>query len=211
MKPAKIILPAFSLLLLFVLNGEGAQSSRPRGRILAFIGPVVSNESATEGLLQAQSKKARFGFSVGGGYELPLDARLALQFRLQYTTGGAVYEYDSWTMTTRENSLEIPVLFKYKFKPGTGPFAIGGIYLGSLLSPAYVTEDEQGTSETAMNPDWIREFLYGLVVGGGYETTVRGLGLFVELAVKQGLTNIKKEEEGPLRLNTIQLIAGIKF
>lgn len=211
MKPSKIVLSVFSLFLLLGHYGEGAQSSKQRGTVLAFIGPVISNESATEGLLQAQSKKARFGFTVGGGYELPLDGRMALQFRLLYTTGGGVYEYASFTMTARENSLEIPVLFKYKFKPRTGAFAMGGIYFGSLLSPAYVIKDELGTNATAMDPDRIRAFLYGLVVGFGYEISVKGLGLFGELAYKQGLTNVKKDEGGPLRLNTISLIAGVKF
>ncbi len=56
-----------------------------------------------------------------------------------------------------------------------------------------------------------RAFLYGLVVGGGYEMTVNGLLLFGELTYKQGLTNLRKDEAGPLRLNTINLIAGIKF
>jgi len=211
MKPSKIVLLVFSLFLLFIPYSDGVQSSKPRGSILAFIGPVISNESATEGLFQAQSKKARFGFTAGGGYEHPLDLRMALQFRLLYTTGGAIYEYGSYTMTTRENSLEIPCLFKYKFKPGEGLFAIGGIFFGSLLSPVHVIEDDQGTHETAMDPDRIREFLYGLIVGGGYEMTVRGVRMFGELAYKQGLANIKKDEGGPLRLNTINLIAGVKF
>jgi hypothetical protein len=214
MKQIKVLVLVCLPFLVSGLFSQETLPNKPKSGILVFGGPTFSNESATPGLKQAQSKAFRFGFQAGIGCELPFNDRLAFQFRFVYATGGAVYQYHGYTITWKENSLEIPVLVKYRFTTGSGPFVLAGIYVGSILSPTTTLNDPATgvTEEESIPEDEINKFVYGLVFGGGYEHGFSPLTVFVEATYKLGLSNIQKSElRGALRLSAINLTAGIKF
>jgi len=186
----------------------GSYGASSGGKFLIMVGPVLSDLALSDSLGSGVTKSMRFGFAGGAGYEAPLGKDLALQFAVFFSTGGANFTMGSDKAAYVANALAVPLLFKFNFG---GPFISVGPYAGLIMSPKY-TYTQGGTSgEQTISTSDINTFMYGLLLGGGFEFDLGGMKGFLQLAYQLGLANISKDTTSTIKPTSINIIFGFKL
>ncbi len=187
-----------------------ASTGASGGKFLIMFGPVLSNLSFSEDLGDTK-KSARFGLAAGAGYEFPLGTNLSAIGSVFFTTGGANFSLGTDKMSYVANALAVPLQIKYSFN---GPFIAAGPYFGLVMSPKTTWDIEGETGEEAIDTANMNTFIFGLILGGGYEMDLGGMKAFVQLAYNLGLSKLNKAVEGStssVKPNSINIIFGIKL
>lgn len=187
------------------------------GGIIVGVGAVLSNltyDKDSQAILDENnvSKKMRFGFQVGAGYEIPFSENFSIVPGIYYSTAGSKLELTlegtTYADTLSMSGIVIPIDLKLSFN---GPFVAVGPYLGLILS----AKDISSPGETTDILDEINKFHFGLSFGGGIELNMSSMTLVVKAAYQLGFTNLHKAEDasdtGSMKHNAIIILAGIKL
>ncbi len=187
------------------------------GGIIVGVGAVLSNltyDKDSQDMLDENdvSKKMRFGFQVGAGYEIPFSENFSIVPGIYYSTAGSKLELTlegtTYADTLSMSGIVIPIDLKLSFN---GPFVAVGPYLGLILS----AKDISSPGETTDILDEINKFHFGLSFGGGIELNMSSMTLVVKAAYQLGFTNLHKAEDasdtGSMKHNAIIILAGIKL
>ncbi len=137
---------------------------------------------------QIEDTEGQWGFQAGIVTEISLTERFALQPELLYVNRGAQYRVAGITVEEDINSLDLPVLLKFK------PLEVLNVYAGPqvsfLLNGKYEYGDE-GVNFEFDDRDDFNTIDYGFVVGAGVE-----LGsFFVDARYSLGLNNALEDRE----------------
>jgi len=178
------------------------------GKFLVMVGPVLSNLAISEDLGPDVTKGARFGFFGGIGYEFSLGPSVGLQLGAMFTTGGAKLKNGPDTMTYVENALIVPVQLKISL---SGPYLTAGAYVGTILSPKITFDIGGTTGEEDIASENQERLLYGLLLGGGFEFDLGGVGAFIGASYNLGLNNLNKTGTTTIKFNAINFIIGLKL
>lgn len=192
-------------------------SRAPAGGIIVGVGAVLSNltyDKDSQDMLDENdvSKKMRFGFQIGAGYEIPFSANFSIVPGIYYSTAGskleATFGGTAYTDTLSMSGIVIPIDLKLSFN---GPFIAAGPYLGLILS----AKDISSPGETTDVLDEINKFHFGLSFGGGIELNMSSMTLVIKAAYQLGFTNLHKAEDASdtasMKHNAIIILAGIKL
>lgn len=187
------------------------------GGIIVGAGAVLSNltyDKDSQAILDQNniSKKMRFGFQIGAGYEIPFSENFSIVPGIYYSTAGSKLEGTvlgtAYKDTLSMSGIVIPIDLKLSFN---GPFIAVGPYLGFILS----AKDISSPGETTDVLDEINKFHFGLSFGGGIELNMSSMTLVVKAAYQLGFTNLHKAENasdtGSMKHNAIIILAGIKL
>jgi opacity protein-like surface antigen len=187
------------------------------GGIIVGGGAVLSNltyDKDTQANLDQNnvSKKMRFGFQAGVGYEIPFSENFSIVPGIYYSTAGSkvegTIEGTTYKDTLSMSGIVIPIDLKLSFN---GPFIAVGPYLGFILS----AKDISSPGESTDILDEINKFHFGLSFGGGIEFNMGSMTLVVKAAYQLGFTNLHKAEDasdtGSMKHNAIIILAGIKL
>ena len=188
-----------------------APSAASRGGLIIGAGPVFSNlayDSESEAVLKEAgiTKKMKFGFQLGGSYEMALGGGLSLMPGVYFSTGGTVWSAEGESVKIAMTNIMIPV--EIKFNLGGGPFIAAGPYAGLMISSKVVAEGESEDLED------INKVHFGLTLGAGYEMAMGSSALVIKLAYQLGLSNLAKLEEGEtgsMKHSAITLLLGLKI
>lgn len=189
------------------------------GKFLVMLGPVLSNMSISPAIDPEFKKASRFGLAAGAGYELPLGQNLYATGAAIFSTGGANFSWSGEGTTSKwsyiGNALALRFGIKYTFN---GPFVAAGPYFGFLMSPkltwSYTDASGSNSGEETIDTAEINTFLFGLVVGGGYDFDFGGMKFFVQISYNLGLSNMAKNAEGgesSAKPNSINFIFGVRL
>jgi uncharacterized protein YraI len=185
-----------------------SSGAKAAGGFFITAGPVLSSLAVSNEDLGDTTKSPRFGFAAGVGYEMPIAENLSLNPAVLFATGGVVYKSGSDKITYKANALGIPILIKYNLG---GPFAFLGPNLGFVLSPK-VSYDIQGqTGEEDVDTANINTFVFGLVFGAGFETSMGTSKVGVQLAYNLGLSKLNKEGTDSVKPTGIYILGFIKL
>jgi len=192
-------------------------SRAPAGGIIVGVGAVLSNltyDKDSQDMLDENdvSKKMRFGFQVGAGYEIPFSENFSIVPGIYYSTAGSklelTFDGTTYTDTLSMSGIVIPIDLKLSFN---GPFIAAGPYLGLIFS----AKDISSPGETTDILDEINKFHFGLSFGGGIELNMSSMTLVFKAAYQLGFTNLHKAEDasdtGSMKHNAIIILAGIKL
>jgi opacity protein-like surface antigen len=187
------------------------------GGIIVGVGAVLSNltyDKDSQAILDQNnvSKKMRFGFQVGAGYEIPFSENFSIVPGIYYSTAGskleATFEGTTYTDTLSMSGIVIPIDLKLSFN---GPFVAVGPYLGFILS----AKDISSPGETTDVLDEINKVHFGFSFGGGIELNMGSMTWVVKAAYQLGFTNLHKAEDASdtlsMKHNAIIILAGIKL
>lgn len=157
----------------------------------------------------AITKGGRTGFLVGAAAELEFARMFAAEMDILYVMKGAKFTQTAnpqqglqeASQTIKLSELEIPILFKTKFLPGTiRPYAFVGPVLAFVLSASAVTEVAgQQTQDIDLknNPGGtqVSSMDFTLQFGGGAEYMIaRNFGILMDVRYALGLSNIHSNE-----------------
>jgi hypothetical protein len=192
-------------------------SRAPAGGIIVGVGAVLSNltyDKDSQAMLDENnvSKKMRFGFQIGAGYEIPFSENFSIVPGIYYSTAGskldATFDGTTYKETLSMSGIVIPIDLKLSFN---GPFIAAGPYLGLILS----AKDISSPGETTDVLDEINKFHFGLSFGGGIELNMSSMTLVFKAAYQLGFTNLHKAEDASdtasMKHNAIIILAGIKL
>jgi len=137
----------------------------------------------------------RFTFTAGGVAEIPLFNNLAMQTGMMFTGKGYKVSLLGASSATKTTFVEVPLLLKYRKKVWEEEvFALAGPYAG------YGLFGKSGDIQVFKDGEypWNR-FEWGLMIGSGWETQLKGKDLQVFVTYSIGLNNISTTGEGTQR------------
>lgn len=157
--------------------------------------------------------ETRYGLGAGGFLTFGLGPNLALQPEVLYVIKGAVFGPDDDGFKIKFAYLDVPVLLKYRF-PTTGstrPNLYAGP-VGSIRLSADVRLREDGTETNFEYSDYVKDFDFGMAVGGGLDFVMAGNTITFDLRRTFGLTKWPVGFERPsVKNNGWLVMAGVGF
>lgn len=212
--------------LLVIGLGAGMVSAREPGLGIGvkaginFANTSGDNWFSTTSNISNQAKKTRVGLIAGGFLTLNLSSAFAIEPEILYTQKGAqytgVFNAANYTMKTRLDYLEIPILLQLYLAPSAS--STPKIYAGPVASfklSTTVTGTPGGlpapTNSDIKSTDW------GTVFGAGVDFATTGLGLSLEARYTIGLQNLNNTPANlgngniNLKNGVVSLMLGLGF
>jgi hypothetical protein len=186
------------------------------GGVKLMGGLSMGNLTFSEELPATLKKTAKMGFMGGLGFES--GGRIAIEFDLLYSPGGAVLKSaenveSKAKITISGTAVTAPILLKIRFMPGTTPYLLAGGEIGYVLNQKAIMTAEDGTETEEDITENINRLLYGVVFGGGIELQAGGMNVLLEARYRLGLSNLIKEPEpgASIKATALSFLLGIKF
>ena len=157
----------------------------------------------------------RIGFSLGGFINYEINEIFSLQPELLYTMKGVKFDGNGYFYGYNFNTdiiyktdyIEIPLLGKLTVAKNSGitPFLLFGPFFAyntsSKLKVKVEVEGESDSDEVDFN--YIKEIDYGLILGGGFETSS---GILIDIRYNLGLISVNDASDDIITKNQVILI-----
>jgi len=186
------------------------------GGVKLMGGLSMGNLTFSEELPATLKKTSLMGFMGGLGFES--GGRIAIEFDLLYSPGGAVLKNAEDTeskakITISGTAITAPILLKIRFMPGTTPYLLAGGEIGYILNQKAIMTAEDGTKTEEDITEEFNRLLYGVVFGGGIELQAGGMNVLLEARYRLGLSNLIKDADPgvSIKATAITFLLGIKF
>ncbi len=193
-----------------------ASKEMASGGIKLMGGLSMGNLTFSEELPATLKKTSLMGFMGGLGFES--GGRIAIEFDLLYSPGGAVLKSAENTeskakITISGTAITAPILLKIRFMPGTTPYLLAGGEIGYILNQKAIMTAEDGTETEEDITEDINRLLYGVVFGGGIELQAGGMNVLLEARYRLGLSNLIKDPEpgASIKATALSFMLGVKF
>jgi hypothetical protein len=200
MKRAALFMMVFMLLLLVATGDASAQTKFAVGLRTGINFATMSFDPQPYANNSQISQGGRTGFLIGAAGEVEFSKMFAAELDLLYTLAGASFtrSSDNASDNVKLSELQIPILFKVKFLPGSKirPYGFAGPVLGIVTSATDVIEvPGQQIPETDLknNPTGIEvsSMDFAITFGGGAEYLFTPqFGVLLDLRYQLGLSNI---------------------
>ena len=186
------------------------------GGVKLMGGLSMGNLTFSEELPATLKKTSLMGFMGGLGFES--GGRIAIEFDLLYSPGGAVLKNAEDTeskakITISGTAITAPILLKIRFMPGTTPYLLAGGEIGYILNQKAIMTAEDGTKTEEDITEDINRLLYGVVFGGGIELQAGGMNVLLEARYRLGLSNLIKDPEpgASIKATALSFMLGVRF
>ena len=195
-------------ILLFALTtnaGAATQTSeesifRTRPKIGIQAGATFSNVSGPSDI----STSNRKGFAAGVNFEIPISYFFSIQPEALYLRRGVeLGRLFETKIVAKYDSLQFPLLAKFKVDQSVSPFLVIGPVMTLNVSKSYEVDSPNGYSSVKFSPrTWEMDGLIGAGVDLG--------PLFASLHFVWGLTDLD-EGSSDWRTRQLDLLAGFRF
>jgi hypothetical protein len=193
-----------------------ASKKMASGGVKLMGGLSMGNLAFSEELPATLKKTSLMGFMGGLGFES--GGRIAIEFDLLYSPGGAVLKSAEDTeskakITISGTAVTAPILLKIRFMPGTTPYLLAGGEIGYILNQKAIMTAADGTETEEDITENINRLLYGVVFGGGVELQAGGMNVLLEARYRLGLSNLIKDPEpgASIKATALSFMVGVKF
>ncbi len=197
----KHLIPAVVLLLL--------ARATPAGEIKVLLG-IHSSKYVFSGEITSLSRQQKSGLDFGLGYAFAIGPKMELETDVVYSKKGAkaglIYPPGSQVPGIyRNTSIAIPLLFKYKPKPGASPYAALGPEFVFILSHHLELTDLEKNFDISDNT---KKFVLAFNVLLGYELPLGPWRLLAEVRYNRWLGNFLIDPVAAARVESVAFVLG---